>query len=126
MTSDLKELPLRVRGALGRPPLPTRFRGPRAEFRPSSLPRFVDHARGAVGRRHPIRRWPTSAASRVRLHLKPGQKRTKQLLAQYGDHLICVRYRYDALRKKRLKTVELLVAERDWEPPRLASPPTRS
>src|SRR5206468_1200049 len=32
--------------------------------------------------------------------------------------LICVRYRYDAQRKKRFKTVELLVAERDWEPPR--------
>ena len=36
----------------------------------------------------------------------------------YGDRLICVRYRYDAQRKKRFKTVELLVAERDWEPPR--------
>jgi hypothetical protein len=55
---------------------------------------------------------------RIRLHLKPGQKGTKQLLAQYGDRLICVRYRYDAQRKKRFKTVELLVAERDWEPPR--------
>jgi hypothetical protein len=40
------------------------------------------------------------------------------LLAQYGDRLICVRYRYDAQLKKRFKTVELLVAERDWEPPR--------
>jgi hypothetical protein len=58
------------------------------------------------------------AAPRVRLHLKPGQKGTKQLLAQYGDRLICVRYRYDAQRKKRLKTVELLVAERDWQPRR--------
>jgi hypothetical protein len=55
---------------------------------------------------------------RVRLHLKPGQKGTKQLLAQYGDRLICVRYRYDAQRKKRFKTVELVVAEHDWEPPR--------
>ena len=55
---------------------------------------------------------------RTRLHLKPGQKGTKQLLAQYGDRLICVRYRYDPQRKKRFKTVELLVAERDWEPPR--------
>jgi hypothetical protein len=55
---------------------------------------------------------------RVRLHLKPGQKGTKQLLAQYGDRLICVRYRYDAQLKKRFKTVELLVAEFDWEPPR--------
>src|SRR5712692_2791618 len=62
-----------------------------------------------------------SATSRVRLHLKPGQKGTKQLLAQYGDRLICVRYRYDVQRKKRLKTLELLVAERDWEPrPRFA------
>ena len=55
---------------------------------------------------------------RTRLRLEPGQKGTKQLLAQYGDRLICVRYRYDPKRKKRLKTVELLVAERDWEPPR--------
>ncbi len=55
---------------------------------------------------------------RVRLHLEPGQKGTKQLLAQYGDRLICVRYRYDAQRKKRFKTVELVVAERNWEPPR--------
>ncbi len=57
-----------------------------------------------------------SRAMRVRLHLKPGQKGTKQLLAQYGDRLVCVRYRYDAQRKKRLKTVELAVAERDCEP----------
>jgi hypothetical protein len=50
-------------------------------------------------------------------YLKPGQKGTKQLLTQYGDRLVCVRYRYDAQRKKRFKTVELIVAERAWEPP---------
>jgi hypothetical protein len=66
----------------------------------------------------PPQRSPPSSALRVRLHLKPGQNGTKRLLAQYGDRLICVRYRYDAKCKKRLKTVELLVAERDWEPPR--------
>jgi len=66
----------------------------------------------------PPRRSAESSAARVRLHLKPGQKGTKQLLAQYGDRLICVRYRYDALREQRFKTVELVVAERDWEPPR--------
>ena len=54
---------------------------------------------------------------RTLLHLKPGQKGTKQLLAPYGDRLVCVRYRYDAQRKKRFKTVELIVAERAWEPP---------
>jgi len=73
---------------------------------------------GTSARATSPRRSPESSASRVRLHLKPGQKGTKQLLAQYGDRLICVRYRYDAQRKKRLKTVELLVAERDWDPPR--------
>ncbi len=54
---------------------------------------------------------------RTLVNLKPGQKGTKQLLAQYGDRLVCVRYRYDAQRKKRFKTVELIVAEREWEPP---------
>src|SRR5215471_14121764 len=54
---------------------------------------------------------------RTLLHLKPDQKGTKQLLTQYGDRLVCVRYRYDAQRKKRFKTVELIVAEREWEPP---------
>ena len=73
---------------------------------------------GPAARATPPRRAPESSTSRVRLHLKPGQKGTKQLLAQHGDRLLCVRYRYDAQRKKRLKTVERLVAERDWEPPR--------
>jgi hypothetical protein len=54
---------------------------------------------------------------RTLFHLKPGQKGTKQLLTQCGDRLVCVRYRYDAQRKKRFKTVELIVAEREWEPP---------
>ena len=55
---------------------------------------------------------------RVRLHLRPGQRGTKQLLEQYGEQLVCVRYRYDAQRKKRYKTVELIIDVIDWEPPR--------
>ena len=54
---------------------------------------------------------------RTLLHLKPGEKGTKQLLAQYGDGLVCVRYRDDAQRKKRFRTVELIVWKREWEPP---------
>ena len=73
---------------------------------------------GPSARVVPSQRSLKASTGRVRLHLKPGQKGTKQLLAQYGDRLICVRYRYDAERKKRFKTVELLVEERDWEPPR--------
>lgn len=60
---------------------------------------------------------------RTRLHLKPGQKGTKKLLAKYGDRLVCVRYRYDAQTKKRYTTVELIVEEGPWQPtaPRLTA-----
>src|SRR5262252_2621059 len=49
---------------------------------------------------------------RTSLHCKPGRKGTKQLLAQYGDRLVCVRYWHDAQQKKRFKTVELRAADR--------------
>jgi hypothetical protein len=54
---------------------------------------------------------------RTRLILRPGQRGTKHLVAQYGDQLLYVRYRYDAQRRKRYKTVELIVNEVDWVPP---------
>lgn len=37
--------------------------------------------------------------------LLPGQKGTRQLVKVYGDQLVCVRYRDDKARQKRLKTV---------------------
>ena len=49
--------------------------------------------------------------------MKPGQPGTKQLSEQYGAQLVCVRYRYDALTRKRIKTVEIVVAESEWLPP---------
>ena len=55
---------------------------------------------------------------RVRLKLKPGQRGTKHLLKQYGDRLLCVRYRYDEKTRKRYTTVELVVAEEPWQPHR--------
>jgi hypothetical protein len=54
----------------------------------------------------------------TRLHLKPGQNGAKPWLAEYGDRRICVCYRYDPPRQKRLKTVEHLVGEHDGEPRR--------
>jgi hypothetical protein len=60
--------------------------------------------------------------TRIRSTLHPGQKGAKQLHAQYGDRLVCVRYRYDAQRKKRYKTVELIVAEGVWRPRRSPAP----
>lgn len=52
---------------------------------------------------------------KIGLILKPGQKGTKKLLQQYGKQLVYVRYRYDDKRKKRLKTIELIVEEKEWE-----------
>jgi hypothetical protein len=37
-------------------------------------------------------------------------------LAEYGDKLVCVRYRYDVENKRRIKTVELVIEETPWEP----------
>jgi hypothetical protein len=45
----------------------------------------------------------------TRLKLKPGQRGTKALLEEYGDALVCVRYRYNAESRTRIKTVELIV-----------------
>ena len=53
---------------------------------------------------------------RSRLILKPGQRGTKKLCAEYGERHLYVRYRYDEKRRKRFKTVELVVDEVDWEP----------
>jgi hypothetical protein len=58
---------------------------------------------------------------RTRLTLKPGRPGTKRLVSQYGDRLVCVRYRYDEEQKIRCKTVELIVDEIQW-PPAPASP----
>jgi hypothetical protein len=48
--------------------------------------------------------------------LHPGKKGTRKLVKRYGDRLVCVRYRYDKARRKRLKIVELIVDEQDWVP----------
>jgi hypothetical protein len=53
----------------------------------------------------------------IRKTLQPQQDGAKKLLAQYGEQLICVRYRYDDKRQKRFKTVEIVVEEEPWTPP---------
>jgi hypothetical protein len=54
----------------------------------------------------------------TRLELKPGQKGTKALVEQYGDSLVCVRYRYDEASRTRIKTVELIVDKKELTPSR--------
>jgi hypothetical protein len=53
---------------------------------------------------------------RTRLTLQPGRPGTKRLLKEYGQRLVCVRYRYDDVRHRRLKTVELVVEDVPWIP----------
>ena len=45
----------------------------------------------------------------------PGEHGTKKLLRQYGDKLVCVRYRYDIEKSESLKTVELIIERNHWE-----------
>ena len=49
--------------------------------------------------------------------MRHGQKGTKKLTARFGQRLLFVRYRYDAKRRRRFTTVELIVEEADWTPP---------
>ncbi len=50
----------------------------------------------------------------IRTTPTPGQYGSKQLLKEYGDQLVGVRYRYDKKINKRYKTVELIVDEQEW------------
>ena len=52
----------------------------------------------------------------VRLVLKPGQRGTKSIKQEYGSDLVCVRYRYDPIAKRRLKTAEIIVDKQYWKP----------
>jgi hypothetical protein len=54
---------------------------------------------------------------KTRLILKAGQPGTKRLVEKYGDSLLCVRFKYDAKSRQRLKTVELIVERTEWTPP---------
>ena len=48
--------------------------------------------------------------------VRPGHRGAKKFLAQYGDRLVCVRYRSDEQKRKHLKSVELIVEEWPWKP----------
>ncbi len=43
--------------------------------------------------------------------LSPGARGTRRYLEKYSERLICVRYRKDPARRRRLTTVELIVDE---------------
>ncbi|MBU0710939.1 hypothetical protein KJ762_12655 [bacterium] len=53
----------------------------------------------------------------------PGQYGTKRLLEKYGDKLLAVRYKLDTQRKKKLKTVEIVIDEWEFEDQDKNQPP---
>jgi hypothetical protein len=71
-------------------------------------------------RHYGISRAREAQSMRIQVTLQPGQKGTKKLMAQYGQQLVCVRYRYDVTHQRRLKIVELIVEETPWRPERAA------
>ena len=50
--------------------------------------------------------------------LQPGDMGTRLLFKQYGEKLVCVRYRVDRHQRKRYKTVELIIDESPLQPRR--------
>jgi len=46
----------------------------------------------------------------------PGRPGSKKQLREYGDRLICVRYRYDSETGVKTKTVEILIDKQAWAP----------
>lgn len=53
---------------------------------------------------------------RVYRTLKAGNRGTARYGRQYGDRLVCVRYRADEQRMRRYTTVELIVDDGPYEP----------
>ena len=53
---------------------------------------------------------------RTKKIIKAGLPGTGKYLKIYGKELVCVRYRYDYKLKRKLKTIELIVDESNWQP----------
>lgn len=54
----------------------------------------------------------------TRVTLRPRDKGTRKLVREFGQKLVCVRYRYDPVGRIRHKTVELVVESAPWNPTR--------
>jgi len=53
---------------------------------------------------------------KVQKTILPGNAGSKRFYDEYGDKLVCVRYRNDEQRKRKLTTIELIVEERSHLP----------
>jgi len=46
--------------------------------------------------------------------IKAGKPGTEKWVKKYGESLVCVRYKYDPINRRKLKTVELIVENKPW------------
>ena len=102
------------------PPLPT----PEAPASPD-----VAAPASSVPLRWPGSAWVTVAPHRlwkgpVRKKIAPQQPGAGRWSERFGHHLVCVRYRDDLDRQRRVVTVELVVDERPLKPSRAPTPVT--
>ncbi len=59
----------------------------------------------------------------IKATMKPGQNGTKRYMENYGDRLLCVRYRYDKPKGRRYTTVELIEEDASWAAAPCPQPP---
>lgn len=57
--------------------------------------------------------------------IPPGKPGSKKWVREYGDRLVCVRYRYDSETREKTKTVEILIERQSWTPRTSAPPPNK-
>ncbi len=62
---------------------------------------------------------------KIQRTLTPGRPGTKKLVNQYGDNLVCVRYRYDSKQQQRLTTVEIIIDRQRWTLDPSRTPPNK-
>lgn len=56
------------------------------------------------------------ASSETLLHSQVRSTRRKSLTSKYGEDLVSLRYRFVLATRQRLKTIELVIEQTNWEP----------
>ncbi|MBN1480493.1 hypothetical protein EH223_20765 [candidate division KSB1 bacterium] len=52
----------------------------------------------------------------IQRRVAPGNPGTIKYMQEYGDRLVCVRYKYDKSEMIKYKTIEIIVSKEPWTP----------
>ncbi|MBI5015782.1 MAG: hypothetical protein HZB55_09875 [Deltaproteobacteria bacterium] len=64
----------------------------------------------------PVKDGRASVSMRTLRTVRPGARGTMALVEEFGERLVCVRYRYDDSAGKCYTTAEIIVREGEWKP----------